>query len=76
MPSGTLGEEFNFVLQERHCSEVIKTSQGGFQPQKEPVLALLANGPKNGSKYAPKSPNLLKSMLIDPYMLLKSSKAS
>jgi len=40
------------------------------------LLALLENGPKNGSKDGPKSPNLLKSMPMDPYMLLKSSKAS
>ena len=33
-------------LQERHCSEVLETSQGGFHPQKEPVLALLENDPK------------------------------
>lgn len=59
MPNGTLGERFNFVLQERHCSVILETSQGEFHPQKEPLLALLAFGPKNGSK------TLLKSSRVD-----------
>jgi len=52
---------------------ILETSKGGFHPQKEPVLALLAKGPQMDPYRLLKSPNLFKNKLIDPIMLLKSS---
>jgi len=51
----------------------LETSKGGFHPQKEPVLDLLALDPQIDPYRLLKYPNLLKIMLVNPSMGLKSS---